>query len=123
VHNYAALSCPSELSAPHIPPRNSSPLKYRHCKQVLYLFIYNKKGAGIQCYCCSIQNIHRGLLHIYKICHIHSINIHSHFVRPSHELNLKGKTQKLKIKTQPCLSFSLVTACSASYNTRAPEWN
>lgn len=39
------------------------------------------------------------------------------------ELSLKGKIQKVKIKTQLCFSFSLVTARSASYNTRTPEWN
>lgn len=38
-----------------------------------------------------------------------------------HDRSLKGKIQKVKIKTQLCLSFSLVTTQSASYNTRTPE--
>lgn len=40
-----------------------------------------------------------------------------------HELSLKGRIQEVKIKTQLCFSFSLVTTRSASYNTRTPELN
>lgn len=58
------------------------------------LFILNKKGAGLQCYRCSIQNTHPGLLRVYKMCHTHSINIHSSFVRPSMTEVSKEKSRK-----------------------------